>query len=67
VYSKGIEAWAAYDCQAAGHNEEEFSIMIIGGTSYDIIDIFLLVIVFAVSFIVGFFSNLAPFVGLGLN
>lgn len=38
-----------------------------GGTPYDIVDIFLLVIIFAVSFVVGFYTNLSPLVALGLN
>ena len=38
-----------------------------GGTPYDIVDLFLLVIIFAVSFVVGFYSNLSLLVGAGLD
>lgn len=38
-----------------------------GGTGFAVIDVFIFVIIFAVSFIVGFFSNLSAAVALGLD
>lgn len=44
-----------------------WDIEILSATGYPVIDVFLGVIIFAVSFIIGFFSNLALGVGLGLK
>jgi hypothetical protein len=44
-----------------------FDIQIPSATGYPVIDVFIGVIIFAVSFIIGFFSNLSLGVGLGLK
>ena len=44
-----------------------FDIQIPSATGYPVIDVFIGVIIFAASFIIGFFSNLSLGVGLGLK